>query len=220
MFAPPWPLIPPYTPEGWADLVNAARARSSDLETLSNELTARAAELTAEWDESRKKIGAQATQLMSFITQTTNAEAYQFFEAEAATSRTEAELTWKFGIGVVVAAAVISLLPLIAHYINVIFNVGPRFNATQVVSMHVAGGLALGTVAGVLLTRSRVRDRNRQRNTDLSVALRMMFAYAQQIENESERQQFIQVNGRVVLEAYLHQDGGPTEEGRGGLLGR
>lgn len=212
LFSSPLPWPGPIAPEGWARLVSSAQQDARVIADLALRTQARGEELQTEWDEIEARIKAQSTQLRSFMTQTTNAQASSHFESEAAASQTEANQTWKIGVGVVIGAAAISLLPLIAHYVRLATSRGPSFTELQLVSIHVTAALALGTLAGVLLRRSRVRDRNRQRNTDLAVALKMMFSYAQQIENEAERQQFISSNGRVVLEAYLRQESPPTED--------
>ncbi|UDY22943.1 hypothetical protein [Nocardioides sp. Kera G14] len=225
MIQAPFPWFAPITPQGWASAVESAQHNSVSISELAKDINARAGALSAEMEAIRTRVSAQATNLASFMTQTTNAEASSHFEAEAAASKTEAKSAWKIGVGVVVGAATVSLLPLVAHYFKLFTGKGPDFSQAQLVSIHVTAALALGTLAGVLLTRSRVRDRNRQRNTDLSVALKMMFSYAQQIEDERERQQFISANGRVVLEAYLRQDAPPTEDPQSsgvfaGLVGR
>lgn len=228
MLAVPWPVPGPggpITPEYWTALITKAQQSMSNLSAFVEagsrhraniEETAEAVKSDAE--SVRQRIEERSTTLLEFMDQTTNAEASKYFDDEAQTSKTEADAMWKWGVRVIATAAGISILPLVAHYLEVLFGVGPRFSNAQVVSIHITGALALGTMAGVMLARARVRDRNRQRNTDLRVALQMMFAYAQQIENPSERQQFIQSNGRVVLEAFLRQDSAPASDESRNLL--
>lgn len=100
-------------------------------------------------------------------------------------------------------AAIVALTPLAIYYYQRAKGHTPWLRGNELVTAHTAFVLALGAVAGVLLARARGRDRARQRNRDLSIALRTMFVYAEQIADPEAQQGFIREMGRAVLEAFL-----------------
>jgi hypothetical protein len=226
MFSLPWPGPFPVEADQWSRAVDAAQTSSAAIESARREADDRrqslanaAEDLLEFFETSRTNIDSQSGRLKTLITQTTNAQASSFFDSEATAAETQANTTWNVGIGVVVFAAFLSLLPLIAHYSDLLTGHGVELSESQTLGAHVTAAVALTAVSGVLLTRSRVRDRNRQRNRDLSVALNTMFAYGEQIEDPTERQRFIHDMGRTVIEAYLQQGSASSDDGLQSILG-
>jgi hypothetical protein len=220
----PWPANP-YSAEAWTVLLDHAQTVSDQLASLATEATGQRKRLDQHVDQvlevarqSEQRITSQTKRLSDLITQTTNAQASSFFDSEATASETEANTTWRVGISVVAFAACLSLAPLVSHYLFLTMGKGLELSSAQTLAAHATAALALATVAGVLLTRSRVRDRNRQRNRDLSVALNTMFAYGDQIEDPAERQKFIHDLGKTVIEAYLRQEASSAEDDFRGIL--
>lgn len=226
MFSLPWPGPFPIEADQWSRAVDVAQSSSAAIESARREADDRrqslanaAKELLEFFETSRTSIDSQSGRLKTLITQTTNAQASSFFDSEATAAESQANTTWNVGIGVVVFAAFLSLLPLIAHYSHLLFDHGVELSKSQTLGAHVTAAVALTAVSGVLLTRSRVRDRNRQRNRDLSVALNTMFAYGEQIDDPTERQRFIHDMGRTVIEAYLQQGSASSDDGLQNILG-
>ena len=110
---------------------------------------------------------------------------------------------WRFGLAAVSLATIISVLPLIIHYIGK----GPTLSSSNLLTAHFTSAASFAVLAGVMLARSRGRDRARQRARDLTLALSTMFAYAAQIQDPQERARFTYDMGRVVIESFLRGDG-------------
>lgn len=225
MLSLPFPGPFPVEAQQWSNAIESANASSAAIEAARQEADERrqsladaANELLGFFEATRSNIDSQSARLKTLITQTTNAQASSFFDSEATAAESQANTTWNVGIGVVVFAAFLSLLPLVAHYSDLLFGHGVSLSKSQTLGAHVTAAVALTAVSGVLLTRSRVRDRNRQRNRDLSVALNTMFAYGEQIEDPAERQRFIHDMGRTVIEAYLQQGSASSDDGTQTIL--
>lgn len=155
------------------------------------------------------QVVTQTGSLKNLIAQATNAQARDFFEAEAQKYDRESRVLWRWAVGIMTCAALLSVAPLLLDYFNI-----DTLGKDQSLWAHFAPAVALGSVAGVLLARSRGRDRSRQKAKDLSIALSTMLAYSSLIADEAERQRFVHDMGRVVIEAFLHQES-PSGDGDG-----
>src|SRR5439155_23761403 len=120
-----------------------------------------------------------------------NAQTTSFFDEEATGYGREAKSTWWGGIGVLVVAGLVALLPIVAYYFDRITGRDPWLKGHDLILAHFTPALATGAVAGVLLARARNRDRARQRARDLSVVLQTMFVYAEGLGEGEDRQRFI-----------------------------
>jgi hypothetical protein len=215
----PWPW-----PAGWRDLISRGEQRLQELEAASGDVGQRrdAAIQAITADEQRvheqsTRLDTRTKTLEALLDRIANAEVQTFFEQEATDYQTEGSTLWRWGVGVLVAASGLAILPIAAYYIGQILNQG-WFEEENLVAAHFAPAIALGAVAGVLLSRARGRDRARQRARDLSVALGTMFVYTGQIADESERQRFVHEMGRTVIEAFLRQDSSSSEVSDGRSL--
>jgi hypothetical protein len=202
----------PY-PEAWAGLLKNAESDLASLQTAATEVeTRRDAALDAiaghemAIDGRRAEVEGRAQSLLDLITRITNAEATSYFDEEAKRYGGEAKWLWRGGLGVVVAAAMLAIAPVLIYYFDRITGRMPWLHGNDLVAAHATPAVALGAVAGILLARARGRDRSRQRNRDLAVALQTMFVYAEQIADVEQRQVFIRDMGRTVLEAFLRQE--------------
>jgi VIT1/CCC1 family predicted Fe2+/Mn2+ transporter len=212
--AGPWPW-----PEPWDDYLARARARVEALELATDHVGAQESAALEAINAATQRVDNQATTLTTrtehltkLLEQLTNAEVQTYFDAEAREYESQANRMWKWGIRVLVGAAVFAFLPIGIYYVGQV--VGQHWlRNLNLVAAHVAAVAALGTVSGVLLARARGRDKARQRARDLSVALGTMFVYSEQIEDLPERQRFVHEMGRTVIEAFLRQDGAPLDAG-------
>lgn len=157
-------------------------------------------------ESARGRVQTRADQLETLMDQVTNAEAQTLFDTEATKNEQEGARLWKRGIAVLSLAAGIAVLPILIFYVAHLFG-QDAFEDQNLVAAHFAPALALGAVAGVILARARGRDRAGQRARDLSVALGTMFAYSNQIRDETEREKFLRDMGRTVIESFLQADG-------------
>ncbi|MFK4084158.1 hypothetical protein ACI2LF_08640 [Kribbella sp. NPDC020789] len=130
------------------------------------------------------------------------------FESDAQENKLQSDRAFKWGMIILAAASIFAVLPIALHY----FNIGLKYNAVQVLGAHASATLALGAVAGVLLTRARHRDRARQRAADLSTAMGTIIVYSNQIQSVDERQRFMQAMGQLVLVAHLQADQSGTDQ--------
>ena len=207
----------PY-PESWEQFLTTIQTRYNDLAAASTAVgEQRQAALAAiqasraQVDAQRAEVETRSQQLLQLIEQITNAEAQTFFEDEAKRYGEESTQLWNWGIGVLSAAAILAVLPLLIYYAARAFDKTPWIAGSQLAIAHTTPAIALAAVASVLLARSRRRDRARQRARDLSVALATMFVYSGQIADEAERQRFLHEMGRAVLEAFLRHDADAAE---------
>jgi hypothetical protein len=216
--------MPRLQPEAWTDLVQRVTHEWDAVSAAVAETATRKAEALHAIDADQAEIAARraevenrTTQLIALIERATTAEVQSFFEDEAATYGGEARRAWSWGIGLLGAATAFALAPIVIYYLGTILD--KDWLAKQnLTAAHFAPAVALGAVAGVLLARARGRDRARQRARDLSVALLTMFAYSAQITSPEERQRFLHDMARVVIEAFLRQDGAPAEGESASLL--
>jgi hypothetical protein len=196
----------------WDEFLDRARGKLQELETASGNVEEREEAALKTIGEARERVETQAGMLQSrtehlneLLEQITNAEVQTYFDREATQYEIEARTLWKWGVRVLVAAAIFAALPIVVYYIGQLLGTD-WFDDQNLVAAHFAPAIAAGAVSGVLLARARGRDRARQRARDLSVALGTMFVYSEQISEESERQGFLREMGRTVIEAFLRQD--------------
>ena len=104
-----------------------------------------------------------------------------------------------WGLAVLGAAALVAVLPVVLHYLNV----GADYSPLEQIGLHLVSTAALATFAGVLLARARSRDQAAQRANDLSTAMGTMISYSNQISDPAEKQRFMTMMGQVVLQAHL-----------------
>jgi hypothetical protein len=214
---------PPSGSEGWPDFLERTRRDYDALQVASSSVTTLQSAAVEAIDaavhdvESRRTdLETRTRQLLTLIEQTTNAQAQTFFDAEAKRYETEGRFLWRWSVGLLTAAAVFAVAPLVIYYVG--SATGRHWLVHQnLTTAHFAPAIALGTIAGLLLARARGRDRSRQRAQDLSVALGTMFVYSGQIADENERQAFLRDMGRTVIEAHLRQDA-PSDRESSGLL--
>jgi hypothetical protein len=210
----------PVTPEGWESLVTTARghlaAIASDVETAHNSRD----NVTSVSNASVQAIGeieadfkTKADQLDLLLDTTSASAVNALFEKEAETNKKESDTAWKRGIWVLIAAAVVAILPLALHYIHL----GPDYSNKSLLLAHAGSTAALGTVAGVVLARARSRDLARQRAKDLSTAMGTMIVYSNRIQDPTEKQQFIKTMGQAILESHIHTSTGSKDESMAGL---
>jgi hypothetical protein len=188
-----------------ADL-NSLRDAAGDVAELRARTTSAINEHDAAVGTQRAEVEQRGQSLLDLIDQLTSAQATTYFEEEATTYGGEAKTMWWGGLGVVVAAALVPVVPLAIYYVQRIIGQTPWITGRDVIVAHTTAAIALGAVAGVLLARARGRDRARQRNRDLSVALRTMFVYAEQIQDPAERQAFLREMGRTIIESFLRHE--------------
>ncbi len=162
--------------------------------------------------QQRNTIETQTKHLTKLIQEALNAQAGELFDKEAAANRSVSSKMWKGGMWVLSAAAAVAVLPIVLYYIT-----GDFIEKGALIYAHFGPAIALGAVSGVLLGKARGHDRAAQKARALSVALGTMFSYSGSIVDEAERQRFIHEMGRVVIEAFLRQDG-PAGDGDGRSL--
>ena len=200
----------PLVPADWENLVNAANekvkaigAAEADVQSQRARVIQDFADASSSVHAERAKVETQTAQLMQLINDLANAEATSFFDSEATSNQAEANRLWLGGIAVVSMAALIALVPLAATYFGWF---GAGLKGSSFLSAHLSAAVALGAVAGILLSRSRGRDRTRQKAKDLSIALGTVFVYSSQISDTSEQQKFKHDMARVVIESFLRQE--------------
>lgn len=210
----------PLTTDGWQVVLEHAQQAQDGLRAIAlnagnrmTEIDALGNDAVARVEELRSRLETQAQQAGLLVTSVNAAVSNALFDAEAARNQDESNDSWRWGLGVLAAAAVLAVLPLALHYVGI----GPDFTGPALLAAHAGSTAALATVAGVLLTRSRARDRAAQRARDLSTAMGTMISYSTQISDENERQRFMLTMGHLVLSAHLHGDNPAREDPVSGL---
>ncbi len=215
----PWPLSEPQ----FRVLVEQAQARLRELDTASASASRKETDFTRQVEEAQTTIDKAKDDLVTSARQTgllvttissdaTNA----LFKADATRNTKESKGAWRSGLAILGGAAVVAVLPLVLHYLNV----GPAYTTIEQIGVHLASTAALATFAGVLLARARSRDRAAQRAHDLSTAMGTMISYSNQISDPIEKQRFMMAMGQVVLQAHLSAGPGPTssDDGVAGMV--
>ena len=210
----------PAAPEEWNALVQQARNRSNQLDTIITEAQSRAQQVETVATESTDAIVHQREHLQTIAQQAellvtdVSADAINtLYKADATRWSGESRTAWQWGIGILLAAALSAVLPVILHYADI----GPKYSSTGLAAAHLAATAALATVAGVILARARGRDRAAQRSSNVSTAMATMIALSNQIANEDERQRFMVTMGQLVFQAHLQPDSAPPEQSLVGL---
>ena len=205
----------PLTPAGWDSLVKQAEdgvRAITDCHSSVRQVSAQVETLGHEADDAIQKAASEVetkARQAGLLVSTINASATNsLFDAEAARNESESRISWRWGIAVLAAAALFAVLPIVLHYVGR----GPTYTAVGVLGAHAGATAALGTVAGVLLSRARARDRAHQRARDISTAMGTMISYSNQIVDESEKQRFMLTMGQLVLQAHLQGDGAPAKD--------
>jgi hypothetical protein len=190
------------------DLVRTAQGQGQQVNSA-------AVESTGVITNARDELLTAAKQAGLLISTVTSDATNSLFKADAKRNESQSRVAWAWGLGILIGAAAIAVLPLIIHYIG---N-GPDYSPYALFAVHATSTLALGTVAGVILARARGRDRASQRANDLSTAMGTMISYSNQIQNDDEKQRFMLTMGQLVLQAHLTGDsaGGSKEESLAGF---
>jgi len=204
------PLVPfPISPEQWRAAVTDAeghkdrlRQAASAIEAIRAEVQSLAATESQEIERIRTELSTNAGQAGVLIDSVSAGTINSRFESDAESNKKESSRAFTWGLVVLVLAAVVTALPLVLHYVGL----GREYTGAQLLGAHVSATLALGAVAGVLLTRARHRDRARQRANDLATAMGTIIVYSNQIQDQDEKQRFMQTMGQLVLVAHLQAD--------------
>lgn len=204
----------PWPEQQMSLLVEKANSRLRELETAVAEagryqdrIRATADEAQATIKKSSDDLETSAKQAGLLVTATTSDATNSLFKADAARNAKESHGAWVSGLFVLSAAAIVAVLPVVLHYLNV----GVDYSALEQIGLHLVSTAALATVAGVLLARARARDQAAQRAHDLSTAMGTMISYSNQISDPSERQRFMTTMSQIVLQAHLTS--GPKQGG-------
>lgn len=192
-----------------SEAVSSARDRRHELQVVSNEARAAIEKAKDDLETSAKQAGLLVTAATS---DATNA----LFIEDAKRNAKESRGAWRWGLGVLGAAAIVAVLPVILHYLQL----GVEYSAFEQVAVHLVSTAALATFAGVLLARARSRDQAAQRAHDLSTAMGTMISYSNQISDVAERQRFMTAMGQMVLQAHLTSGSksGGSEESLAGII--
>ena len=169
--------------------------------------------------ETDARLTERRQHLEALIDTLTNAESVGIFERVATEQGNAEERLWNRGVAVLYVGAFISILPILSHYANASAGWGHHLSGASFVTAHAAPALAAATIAGVILARARSRDRERIRAARLGVALRMMFAHADQITDDTRRATFIHDTGHIAIETYVASHDSESRAGRGLLPG-
>lgn len=212
--------VGPFDPTAWTALtanateqVHALRALGEDAKGSVNAVKAEAEQHIEAMKQTTADLETKVKQLDLLVDTTSASAVNSLYDAEATANARESTTAWRWGIGVLISAAVVAVLPLALHYLDH----GPDYSNNGLLLAHAGSTAALATVAGVLLARARGRDHIRQRAKDLSTAMGTMIVYSGQIQDPGEKQQFIQTMGQLILEAHLRGDGAPKEDSMVGL---
>lgn len=167
-------------------------------------------------DKARGDLETSAKQAGLLVTTISSDATNAHFKADAKRNEKESAGAWRWGLIILGAAAVVALLPVVLHYLNV----GPRYSSGQQIGVHFASTVALASFAGVLLARARSRDQAAQRAYDLSTAMGTMISYSNQISDPVEKERFTTAMGQVVLQAHLTSGtkSGSKDESVAGML--
>lgn len=211
-------MIPPATPlSAIVDDANSRLAAIKKAAGRSQGQANRVSELAAEESSKIAKIvedlKTKAQQAEILVDSVTSVAVNERFETTAKRNEDESKTAFKWGMWTLAAAVAVTALPLVLHYLGM----GPDFSALQVLGAHASATLALGTLAGVLLSRARGRDRARRRNSDLATAMGTIIVYSGQIHDPEEKQRFMQTMGQLVLIAHLQVDQSGNEDSTIGL---
>ncbi|WP_193613573.1 hypothetical protein [Nocardioides lijunqiniae] len=202
-------------PESWDAVVRDAQRRTNevrdllaDAQSTQADLRQIAARSEVDIEKWRTDLETKARQAELLISSVNSGAVNALFDAEAKRNAGESKTSWRWGIGVLAAAACVAVLPLVLHYLGI----GPDYSMGGLLGAHAGSTAALGAVAGVLLARARGRDRAHQRARDLSTAMGTMISYSNQIQDEAEKQRFMLTMGQLVLQAHLQGDSGGAKE--------
>jgi hypothetical protein len=200
-----------------------ARERLQEMEVITGAIgrirtdIEEAAALTQQsFERATSDLETKAGQAGLLVNATTSDATNSLFKADAARNARESRGSWIGGLITLGAAAIVAVLPVVLHYLDV----GPDYSAFEQVGLHLVSTAALATFAGVLLARARSRDHAAQRAHDLSTAMGTMIAYSNQISDPAEKQRFMTMMGQVVLQAHLTTGGKvvTSDESVGGML--
>jgi hypothetical protein len=191
------------------EFTNSARQRGSELDQTASQAQSAIYKARDDLQTSAKQAGLLVTTVSS---DATNA----LFKVDAERNTKESRGAWRAGLMVLAAAALVAILPVVLHYMDV----GPGYSALELIGVHLASTAALATFAGVLLARARSRDQAAQRAHDLSTAMGTMISYSNQISDPTERQRFMATMGQVVLQAHLSSGSkqGSKDESLSGMI--
>lgn len=198
--------MPPVPDHQWKSMVVTAGGHLREIEKYvaevaeikTNAETAEA-EATAAMDKARDDLVTSANQAGLLVRSISSDAINALFQADAKRNAKDSRWAWFSGLGVLGAAALVAVLPVVLHYLGE----GPPYSAVEQLGVHLASTAALATFSGVLLARARSRDRAAQRAHDLSTAMGTVISYSNQISDPDEKQRFMTAMGQVVLQAHL-----------------
>lgn len=205
----PWPTSDPQ----WASMREVARQRSAEIDELAVAAAQRreafedvVSQATSAIEKARDDLKTSANQANLLVSVVRSDATNALYKADASRNEKESRGVWRWGLGILGVAAVVAVLPLILHYMEL----GPNYSTPEVIGVHIASTAALGTFAGVLLARARSRDRAAQRAHDLSTAMGTMISYSNQIIDPIEKERFMMTMGQLVLQAHLTSGSGKS----------
>lgn len=205
-----YPVPLPLADASLAGMVDQARARIRELDSIGAQAREGATEVEATADQARAAIQkakedleTSAQQAGLYVTTATADATNALFKEDARRNTKESRIAWVSGLVVLAGAATVAVLPVVLHYLAL----GVDYSAFEQIALHLISTAALGTFAGVLLARARSRDHAAQRAHDLSTAMGTMITYSSQISDPIERQRFMATMGQVVLQAHLASGG-------------
>jgi hypothetical protein len=197
----------------WTALIEKATEGNIELEQITYkarehnaDIDAHVSEAKIAIDKARDGLETSARQAGLLVSAISSDATNSLFKADAKRNAEESTGAWRWGLGVLGAAALVAILPVVLHY----FKLGPGYSAIEQIGVHLASTAALATFAGVLLARARSRDHAAQRAHDLSTAMGTMISYSNQISDPIEKQRFMMSMGQVVLQAHLTTGSGQT----------
>jgi len=187
-------------------LSDRAGGALTEIERSRENIRVLAAEVDAISEEARQQIArasddlkTSAGQAKLLVTTVSSDATNSLFKADAQRNARESKGAWITGLAVLASAALVAILPVILHYLQI----GYKYSGIEQLGIHLVSTAALASFAGVLLARARSRDQAAQRANDLSTAMGTMISYSNQISDPVEKQRFMMMMGQVVLQSHL-----------------
>ncbi|WP_207009565.1 hypothetical protein [Nocardioides aromaticivorans] len=179
--------------------VRSLQSAASEVRTIASEVRSAATRAVSEIEKTIAEVVTRASQAGVMVSNINSGSLNKNFTDESQRARKESQRAWYSGISVLLAAAAMAVGPVIAHY----FDKGPDFTGTALLAAHAGSTAALGTVAGVLLARSRSRDSAQQRANDLAIAMSTTISVGNDIKDEAERERFQLAMMQLVLMTHI-----------------
>ena len=175
-----------------------------------DKVVASSTEFHTELEAEKRQIIGAAAHLTKYIDAARDAQTAQFYKTEAEEFRSAEWRTWLLGIGIAAAAVAIAVVPVYFRW----RATGTEITSTASVSAHLGLVATLGGLAGIVFSRARRLDSRYRKARTLEITLSAMFAYADKIEDDEQRQGFLNTMGAAILTASL---GEPQDDGQRSL---